>query len=129
MNKSMKILLIVLAVFLVIAIVGIIILNHPCFGNDIIPVEYGKDTDFAVGDFNILEPQNEPYTGNFDLIVVHGVAFDRQGNRLGRGKGYYDRFLCQHLKVKRIGICFDFQLVDSIPTEPFDIRMDEVITL
>ena len=98
-------------------------------GDDIIPVEFGKDTTFAVGDFNILEPQNEPYTGDFDLIVVPGVAFDRQGNRIGRGKGYYDRFLCQHLDVKRIGICFDFQLVDEVPAEPFDIRMDEVITL
>lgn len=98
-------------------------------GDDIIPVAYEKDTDFAVGDFNILEPQNEPYKGGFDLIVVPGVAFDRNGNRLGRGRGYYDRFLSQHLNVKRIGICFDFQLVDEIPTEPFDIRMDEVITL
>ena len=98
-------------------------------GDDIIPVAYEKDTDFAVGDFNILEPQNEPYKGDFDLIVVPGVAFDHNGNRLGRGRGYYDRFLCQHLSVKRIGICFDFQLVDEIPTEPFDIRMDEVISL
>ena len=98
-------------------------------GDDIIPVAYEKDTDFAVGDFNILEPQNEPYKGDFDLIVVPGVAFDRKDNRLGRGRGYYDRFLCQHLSVKRIGICFDFQLVDEIPTEPFDIRMDEVISL
>ena len=98
-------------------------------GDDIIPVAYEKDTDFAVGDFNILEPQNEPYKGGFDLIIVPGVAFDRHGNRLGRGRGYYDRFLSQHLDVKCIGICFDFQLVDEIPTEPFDIRMDEVITL
>ena len=98
-------------------------------GDDIIPVAYGKDTAFAVGDFNILEPQNEPYTGDFDLIIVPGVAFDGHGNRLGRGRGYYDRFLSQHLDVKRIGICFDFQLVDAIPTEPFDIRMDEVISL
>ena len=98
-------------------------------GDDIIPVEYGKDTAFAVGDFNILEPQNEPYQGGFDLIIVPGVAFDRKGNRLGRGRGYYDRFLCQHLDVKRIGICFDFQLVDEVPAEPFDIRMDEVLTL
>ena len=98
-------------------------------GDDIIPVEFAADTTFAVGDFNILEPQNEPYTGDFDLIIVPGVAFDRNGNRLGRGKGYYDRFLCHHLDVKRIGICFDFQLVDEVPSEPFDIRMDEVITL
>jgi 5-formyltetrahydrofolate cyclo-ligase len=98
-------------------------------GDDIIPVEFGKDTAFAVGDFNILEPQNEPYTGDFDLIVVPGVAFDRKGNRIGRGRGYYDRFLSKHLNVKRIGICFDFQLVDEVPTEPFDILMDEVISV
>lgn len=98
-------------------------------GDDIIPVEYGEDTGFAVGDFNILEPQNKPYLGGFDLIIVPGVAFDSKGNRLGRGRGYYDRFLCQHLEVKRIGICFDFQLVDEVPSEDFDIRMDEVISL
>ena len=98
-------------------------------GADIIPVAFIADTNFAVGDFNILEPQNEPYTGDFDLIIVPGVAFDYMGNRLGRGRGYYDRFLCQHLDVKRIGICFDFQMVDEVPAEPFDIRMDEVISL
>ena len=98
-------------------------------GDDIIPVELAEDTGFAVGDFNILEPQNEPYSGVYDLIVVPGVAFDHNGNRIGRGRGYYDRFLCKHLNVKRIGICFDFQLVDEVPTEPNDIRMDKIISL
>ena len=98
-------------------------------GDDIIPVELKKDTDFAIGDFNILEPQNEEYTGNYDLIVVPGVAFDKNGNRIGRGKGYYDRFLCKHLNVTRIGICFDFQLVDEVPTEDNDIKMNEIISL
>jgi 5-formyltetrahydrofolate cyclo-ligase len=98
-------------------------------GDDIIPVELAENTGFAVGDFNILEPQNEPYTGDYDLIVVPGVAFDKKGNRIGRGRGYYDRFLCKHLNVKRIGICFDFQLVPEVPTEPNDIKMDEVISL
>ena len=96
-------------------------------GDDIIPVELSRDTEFAIGDFNILEPQNNEYTGDYDLIVVPGVAFDRNGNRIGRGKGYYDRFLCKHLDVKRIGICFDFQLVDEVPTEDNDIRMHEII--
>ena len=98
-------------------------------GDDIIPVELTKDTDFAIGDFNILEPQNEAYTGTYDLIVIPGVAFDKNGNRLGRGKGYYDRFLCKHLEVKRIGICFDFQFVDEVPTEDNDIKMHEVLTI
>lgn len=98
-------------------------------GDDIIPVELTKDTDLAIGDFNILEPQNEAYTGTYDLIVVPGVAFDKNRNRLGRGKGYYDRFLCKHLEVKRIGICFDFQFVDEVPTEDNDIKMHEVLTI
>lgn len=98
-------------------------------GDDIVPVELSKDTDFAIGDFNILEPQNEPYTGSYDLIVVPGVAFDRQGNRIGRGKGYYDRFLCKHLDVMRIGICFNFQFVDEVPIEDNDIKMHEVLTI
>ena len=97
-------------------------------GDDIIPVELTKETGFAIGDFNILEPQNKPYTGEYNLIIVPGVAFDKGGNRIGRGKGYYDRFLCKHLDVKRIGICFDFQLVDEVPTEDNDIRMDEIIS-
>lgn len=98
-------------------------------GDDIVPVALTEDTLFALGDFNIMEPQNKPYLGDFDLIIVPGVAFDRQGNRIGRGKGYYDRFLCQHRAVKKIGMCFDFQLVDEVPTEPTDIVMDEVISL
>lgn len=98
-------------------------------GDDIIPVELKENTDFAIGDFNILEPQNEEYKGGYDLIVVPGVAFDKNGNRIGRGKGYYDRFLCKHLDVNRIGICFDFQYVDEVPTEDNDIRMNEIVTL
>ncbi len=98
-------------------------------GDDIIPVRLDNDTTFAEGDFNIQEPQNNPYTGDYDLIIVPGVAFDKNCNRLGRGRGYYDRFLCQHPNVKKIGICFDFQLVDEIPTEPTDIKMDEIVSL
>ena len=98
-------------------------------GDDIVPVKLETNTSFAKGDFDIQEPQSEPYTGEYDLIIVPGVAFDKNGNRLGRGRGYYDRFLCNHTNVKKIGICFDFQLVDEIPTEPTDIRMDEIISL
>ena len=61
-----------------------------------------------------------------DLAVVPRVAFDKEGCRLGRGKGYYDRLL-PLINCYKIGICFPFQLYDSIPTEKFDIKMDEVI--
>lgn len=97
-------------------------------GDDIIPVALDDDTQFAVGDFDIMEPQSHPYAGGYDLIVVPGMAFDDAGNRLGRGKGYYDRFLCQHVDIEKIGICFGFQRVACVPTEPTDIRMDEVMS-
>ncbi|MBO4654072.1 MAG: 5-formyltetrahydrofolate cyclo-ligase [Bacteroidales bacterium] len=96
-------------------------------GDDIIPVEVTADTHFTVGDFNIMEPVNTPYTGTFDLIIVPGMVFDPHGHRLGRGKGYYDRFLSQYPDVEKIGICFDFQQMDNIPAEPHDICMDLVI--
>lgn len=98
-------------------------------GDDIIPVELTADSQMVEGDFHILEPENHPYSGPLDLIVVPGMAFDKTGHRLGRGKGFYDRFLIKYPEVKTIGICFDFQLLDSIPIEPHDRVVDEVVTL
>lgn len=98
-------------------------------GDDIVPVEITTETEWIVGDFDILEPVAEPYVGTFDLIVVPGVAFDLHNNRLGRGKGYYDRFLVKHPNAYRLGICFKFQIAPEIPTEPFDFPMNEVITI
>ena len=82
------------------------------------------------GAYNIMEPVGEVFTdyAQIDLAVIPGVAFDRQLNRMGRGKGYYDRLLPQLGCAYKIGICFDFQLVESIECEEHDIRMDEVIT-
>ncbi|MDD7462402.1 MAG: 5-formyltetrahydrofolate cyclo-ligase [Prevotellaceae bacterium] len=88
----------------------------------------GKDT-MKQGAMNILEPNTQPYTdfSNIDLIIVPGMSFDSEGSRLGRGKGYYDRFLSQVPHIYKIGICFDFQKVDHVPTSPHDIKMDEVL--
>ena len=55
------------------------------------------------------------------------MSFDPQGNRLGRGKGYYDRFLAQVPQAYKIGVCFDFQKVELVPTDENDIQMNEVI--
>ncbi|MBR2476274.1 MAG: 5-formyltetrahydrofolate cyclo-ligase, partial [Bacteroidaceae bacterium] len=65
--------------------------------------------------------------GLIDLIIVPGVAFDRNLNRLGRGKGYYDRLLTNS-NAYFIGIGYDMQVVDSITTEPHDIKMNCIIT-
>lgn len=96
-------------------------------GDDIVTVEVTADTEWREGDFGILEPVAPPYEGTIDLVVVPGVAFDRSGGRLGRGRGYYDRFLARHPESTRIGICFDFQIVDRVPREPFDLTMHSVI--
>lgn len=82
------------------------------------------------GAYNIMEPVGEVFSdyAQIDLAVIPGVAFDRQLNRMGRGKGYYDRLLPQLGCAYKIGICFDFQLVESIECEEHDIKMDEVIS-
>ena len=62
-----------------------------------------------------------------EMIVIPAVAFDRRGNRVGRGKGYYDRLLADS-RARKVGVAYDFQLVDEIDAEPHDVRVDVVIT-
>lgn len=66
-------------------------------------------------------------TESFDLILVPGIAFGQNGERLGRGKGFYDRFL-ESSKALKIGICFEEQIIENVPTEKWDINMDYIIT-
>lgn len=90
---------------------------------------YTGEEDIKQGAFGIMEPCGELFTdcSLIDLAIIPGMAFDRQGNRLGRGKGYYDRFLSRAHNIYKVGICFPFQMVERIPTEPTDIAMDEVL--
>ena len=62
------------------------------------------------------------------LIVVPGVAFDRMGNRMGRGRGFYDRLLKSTPNAYKVGVAFDFQILDTIPTESFDVPMNKVVS-
>lgn len=92
--------------------------------------EYNNKKDLKEGiAYHIMEPIGEKYEDyeNIDVAVVPGMSFDDKGNRLGRGKGYYDRFLKQIPQTYKIGICFNFQKVNLIPTEKTDVKMDEVI--
>lgn len=63
-----------------------------------------------------------------DLVLVPGVACDREGNRLGMGAGYYDRYLVHVPFEKRIATLWDFQVAEAIPSEPFDERMARIVT-
>jgi len=80
---------------------------------------------------NVYEPQGKKVDdlSIIDLIIVPGVAFDTNNNRLGRGKGYYDRFLPKIKDSYKIGICFPFQYFIKIPFAKNDVKMDEVITM
>lgn len=99
-------------------------------GDDLELRVYTGPADLTPGAYGIEEPTGALFTdyAAIDFIAVPGVAFDRNGNRLGRGKGYYDRLLPRIPSAYKAGICFPFQLVEEVPAEPFDIRMDEVIT-
>ena len=90
---------------------------------------YTGPNDLEPGAFGIMEPTGELFTDHdlIDVAVVPGMAFDREGHRLGRGKGYYDRFLAQLPHIYKIGICFPFQLVDKVPADAHDMLMDEVV--
>jgi 5-formyltetrahydrofolate cyclo-ligase len=86
--------------------------------------------DLVVGRFGIREPGRRCarlVTGRADLILVPGVAFDLRGNRLGRGRGYYDRLLAE-VAGPRCGVAFDAQIVAGLPREAHDLKMDLIVT-
>jgi 5-formyltetrahydrofolate cyclo-ligase len=107
------------------------VLLLPCVdGDDLILRQYtGSDCMVAGEQFGIGEPTGDEYTDldSVSLIIVPGVAFDRTGNRMGRGRGFYDRLLKSTPNATKIGVAFDFQMLDTIPTEPHDVKMDKVI--
>lgn len=82
------------------------------------------------GTFGILEPCGEcvQASGEDGLAIVPGIAFDRLHNRIGYGKGYYDRYLKAHPNLVKFGVAFDIQLVDKIPSEECDCKMDRIFT-
>lgn len=88
-------------------------------------------TDMQIGAFGILEPKDgleEVSADAIDIFLCPGLGFDRQGGRLGRGKGFYDRML-EKAKPSaiKIGVCYPFQIVDRITMETHDVRMDKVV--
>lgn len=87
--------------------------------------------DLSPSRFGLLEPTDpslpEVAVSDFDLVLVPGLAFDRSGNRIGFGAGYYDGFLC-HVSAPKVALAYDFQLVDRVPVEPHDVPLDAVVT-
>ncbi len=98
----------------------------------IIPVEIDSLDDLVECKFGYLEPRkekiNNPYdVDKIDLILVPGVAFDKKRNRVGFGKGFYDRLL-KNRRAKAIALAYEFQVLDEVPADEHDVKMDMIIT-
>ncbi len=93
---------------------------------DILP--FDPDT-LEEGAYHIMEPSGSETTplSTIEMIIVPAVAYDVRGNRVGRGKGFYDRLLAD-AKAMKVGVGYDFQVVDEIDAEPHDVGVDVVIT-
>lgn len=87
------------------------------------------ESELERGAFDIEEPQGSELANveDIDLMIIPAVAFDRRGNRLGRGKGFYDRLLATS-RATKIGVGYEFQLIEELPSEKHDVPMDMVIT-
>ncbi|MCB2355099.1 5-formyltetrahydrofolate cyclo-ligase [Clostridium estertheticum] len=90
-------------------------------------------TDLTKSTFGIMEPKYDILMNanieNIDLIIVPGVVFDEDCNRIGFGAGYYDRFLSMKTKnTITIGIAYDYQIIDKVPTDEYDVPLNFIIT-
>ncbi|MFI3240172.1 MAG: 5-formyltetrahydrofolate cyclo-ligase [Bacteroidales bacterium] len=93
---------------------------------------YCTPDDLEMGSYSIIEPKKSTISSidinDIELVILPAMAIDRSGNRLGRGKGYYDRLLHNYTKGCKIGIIYDYQLLDNIPSDKHDIKIDKIIT-
>src|SRR3989338_2155993 len=103
-------------------------------GNPILQLSEIKDfNDLEPKTHGILEPKEDKIKkvdiGKLDLVIVPGIAFDKNGHRIGYGYGYYDKFLGKLNKnTTKIGLCYGFQLIEKIPEEKHDVPMDIIVT-
>jgi 5-formyltetrahydrofolate cyclo-ligase len=95
-----------------------------------IPIQ--RPLRLKMGHEGIPEPMEQEPNSLFDhqieLVVVPGVAFDPRGNRLGMGKGYYDRYLASVPQVIRVALAYEEQVLDHLPKDAYDVPMDWIIT-
>jgi 5-formyltetrahydrofolate cyclo-ligase len=97
-------------------------------GFHIHPIKISNLASLKSGYAGIKEPEGEKYPlEDIDIIVVPAIAFDIHGHRLGYGKGYYDRLLSK-VNAYKIGLAYDFQVLEKLPSEPHDIPVDLIVT-
>ncbi|MGM0640392.1 MAG: 5-formyltetrahydrofolate cyclo-ligase [Thermotogota bacterium] len=108
------------------------------FKNFLFPKVHGKEMifhlvkdldDFSKGNFNIMEPKTKVFQGHIDLFLIPGVAFSPHQYRIGYGGGFYDKYISKNVnKSKLIGIAFDLQIIENLPVEKHDQKLDMIIT-
>ncbi len=105
------------------------IVVFPCIENGVMRFfAAGGHHELKPGAYGIAEPVHKIPAPPPDLAIIPGLAFDAHGHRLGRGRGFYDRFLAGIPHVPVIGVCFACQVVPRVPTEQHDARVSTVIT-
>lgn len=98
---------------------------------ELIPSEITKQADLKLNSFGYYEPVSIVPVNpeEIDLVIVPGVVFDKNLNRIGFGKGYYDRILVKlKSNAKKVAVAHEFQVLESIPAEEHDIKMDMIIS-
>ena len=106
----------------------------PRFAGRSAPMQFARhddpfgESDLAVGPFGILQPEASAGELVPDVLFVPLVGFTAAGNRLGQGGGHYDRWLGEHPAALAIGLAWDVQLCETLPTEPHDVPLDAVVT-
>lgn len=102
----------------------------PCVKGETLDLKIFKGINQLVRgeNFGIPEPDGPIYMqeDDIDFILVPGVAFDIENNRMGRGKAYYDRLL-KSINAYKVGICFDFQVLNKVPIDEHDVKMDKIV--
>lgn len=88
---------------------------------------YRAEEPLRRGRYGLLEPAN-PALLRPTLVLAPLVAFDAQGNRLGMGGGHYDRYFAEHPQTERVGVAHECQRTSELPTDPWDVRLDAVVT-
>lgn len=91
---------------------------------------YSKDTELITGSFNILEPDcgEKLIPNNKTMVIMPGAVFSTNMDRIGYGGGFYDRYLSKYPQIFRLAVCYDFQILDEIPHEEFDIHPHMIIS-
>lgn len=94
-----------------------------------LPVRHTDKNNMKTNIYGIYEPADDfSLPSHIECAIVPGVAFDIKGNRIGFGAGYYDKYFSMNAQIFKIGLCYEFQLLDEINADDYDVPMDVVIT-